>query len=88
MSNINTPDTGHPLNSPICLDIDEPDAGCGLRRFADLPSHSFLVLLDTWKMYQDLKDEREAIVASVKTLLKRQKGQGDAGGEEINGTFK
>ncbi|THV04491.1 hypothetical protein K435DRAFT_649169, partial [Dendrothele bispora CBS 962.96] len=78
--------------------------GRGLRRFAHIPSHSFLVLLNdstvtlvqdgaqvsdiAWKMYQDLKDECEAIFTAVKTLSKKQKGQGGAGDEEINENFE
>ncbi|THU95616.1 hypothetical protein K435DRAFT_895976 [Dendrothele bispora CBS 962.96] len=40
-----------------------------------------------WKMYQDLKDECEAIFTAVK-LSKKQKGQGGAGDEEINENFE
>ena len=45
-------------------------------------------IFNAWKMYQDLKDECEAIFTAVKTLSKKQKGQGGAGDEEINENFE
>ncbi|THU90450.1 hypothetical protein K435DRAFT_864311 [Dendrothele bispora CBS 962.96] len=69
-------DTGCSSDSPIRLNIDEAHIGA--------TTYGAQVSDIAWKMYQDLKDECEAIFTAVKALSKKQKGQGGAGDEEIN----